>query len=48
MLMILNPSNGEKEEPIKVDDHCADALRYLVMGMWTKIRRWLPVQEDDR
>ena len=37
-----------KEEPIKIDDHCADALRYLVMGMWTKIRRWLPVQEDDR
>lgn len=36
-----------KEEPIKIDDHCADALRYLVMGAWKKIKHWLPVQEDD-
>lgn len=36
-----------KEEPVKVDDHCADALRYLVMGTWTKIKRWLPVGEQD-
>lgn len=35
-----------KEEPIKLDDHCCDALRYLVMGVWTKIKHWLPVQED--
>lgn len=36
-----------KEEPIKVDDHCMDAIRYMVMGMWTRIKRWLPVQERD-
>ncbi|MCI8374906.1 MAG: PBSX family phage terminase large subunit [Lachnospiraceae bacterium] len=36
-----------KEEPVKVDDHCCDALRYLVMGMWTKIKHWLPVGEQD-
>ena len=36
-----------KEEPIKLDDHCMDAIRYMVMGMWTKIKRWLPVKEDD-
>lgn len=36
-----------KEEPIKIDDHCCDGLRYMAMGMWTKIKRWLPVQEDD-
>lgn len=36
-----------KEEPIKIDDHCMDALRYLVMGMWLKIKHWLPVQERD-
>lgn len=36
-----------KEEPIKVDDHCMDAIRYMVMGMWTWIKRWLPVQERD-
>lgn len=36
-----------KEEPVKIDDHCMDGLRYLVMGMWTKIKHWLPVQERD-
>lgn len=36
-----------KEEPVKIDDHCCDGLRYLVQGVWTKIKRWLPVQEDD-
>lgn len=35
-----------KEEPVKIDNHCMDAIRYLVMGMWTKIKHWLPVQED--
>lgn len=37
-----------KEEPIKLDDHCMDAIRYLVMGMWTKIKHWLPVKEDEK
>lgn len=36
-----------KEEPVKIDDHCADAARYLIMGMWTKIKHWLPVHERD-
>lgn len=36
-----------KEEPVKMDDHCMDALRYLVMGMWTKIKHWLPESEKD-
>ncbi len=35
-----------KEEPIKIDDHCMDAIRYLVMGMWTKIKYWLPIREE--
>ncbi len=34
-----------KEEPVKIDDHGCDALRYMVMGMWTKVKRWLPVGE---
>ncbi len=35
-----------KEEPVKINDHCMDAIRYLVMGMWTKIKHWLPIRED--
>lgn len=36
-----------KEEPVKLDDHCMDAIRYLIMGMWSRIKHWLPVQEDE-
>lgn len=36
-----------KEEPVKIDDHCMDAIRYMVMGMWTKIKTWLPVSEQE-
>ena len=36
-----------KEEPIKINDHCMDAIRYKVMGMWTKIKHWLPAGEQD-
>lgn len=36
-----------KEIPVKVADHCMDGSRYLVAGFWTKLKRWLPVQEDD-
>lgn len=36
-----------KEEPIKIGDHCMDGIRYLVMGMWTKIKRWLPMLERE-
>lgn len=37
------------EKPVKIDDHCCDAWRYLVMGLWTKIKYFLPVGErgDD-
>lgn len=31
-----------KEVPVKVDDHCCDALRYAVMGAWRHLKRWLP------
>ena len=33
------------EKPVKKDDHCCDALRYLVMGMWSKIKHFHPVSE---
>lgn len=36
-----------KEEPVKIADHAMDAIRYLVNGFWTKIKRWLPAQERD-
>lgn len=35
------------EKPVKVDDHCCDADRYLVMGMWTKIKHFLPEGERE-
>ena len=31
-----------KEKPLKIDDHCCDAWRYLTMGMWSKIKYFLP------
>lgn len=34
-----------KEKPIKIDDHCCDAWRYLVMGFWNKIKYFLPEGE---
>jgi len=37
-----------KEEPVKVRDHCMDAIRYLVMGMWVKIKHWLPKGEQEK
>lgn len=36
-----------KEEPVKIDDHCMDAIRYLVMGMWKIIKKWLPLSEQE-
>lgn len=37
-----------KEVPVKEDDHCMDAIRYVVMGAWDKIKHWLPrgIQND--
>ena len=36
-----------QEKPVKMDDHCMDALRYLVMGLWPKVKRFLPVKDKD-
>ncbi len=38
-----------EEVPLKINDHCCDALRYLIMGMWSRIRFMLPPIErgDD-
>ncbi len=36
-----------KEIPIKQDDHCQDALRYFIMGVWKYIKRLLPILEED-
>lgn len=36
-----------KEVPIKDNDHCMDAIRYVVMGAWKYIKYWLPVDEMD-
>lgn len=38
--------NG-KEEPLKVNDHCQDAARYLVNGMWHMINQFLPMSERE-
>lgn len=39
-----------KEVPVKEDDHCMDAIRYVVMGAWDKIKHWLPreIQNDEK
>lgn len=34
-----------KEIPIKINDHCQDAIRYLIMGIWKYIKNLLPVME---
>jgi len=36
-----------KEEPIKENDHCQDALRYCIMGLWKQIKRFLPFDDDN-
>ena len=39
-----------KEVPVKEDDHCMDAIRYVVMGAWDRLKHFLPIEEreDDR
>lgn len=37
-----------KEIPVKENDHCQDALRYLVMGMWKYIKKLLPMIEEGK
>jgi hypothetical protein len=36
-----------KEEPVKEHDHCQDATRYLIMGMWKQIKRFLPYDDKE-
>lgn len=36
-----------KEKPLKKDDHCCDAWRYLIMGLWSKIKYFLPAGESE-
>ena len=36
-----------KEVPIKINDHCMDAIRYVTMGMWSKIKRFLLIAERN-
>ena len=36
-----------KEVPIKINDHCMDAMRYAVMGMWKYLKYFLPIAEQE-
>lgn len=36
-----------KEVPVKMDDHCMDAIRYVVMGFWKKLKPYLPVKVTE-
>ena len=36
-----------REVPVKQDDHAMDAIRYLVMGMWSKVKHYLPVRDKE-
>lgn len=36
-----------KEEPVKENDHGCDATRYCVMGMWSKIKYFLPPADRE-
>ena len=36
-----------REEPVKVNDHCMDAIRYAVMGAWRWLKSWLPEDEKE-
>lgn len=36
-----------KEIPVKEADHCMDAIRYMAMGAWSKVKRWLPEGTEE-
>ena len=36
------------EKPIKVNDHCMDAMRYAVMGAWKHMKVMLPFLNDGK
>lgn len=35
-----------EEIPVKENDHCMDALRYLIMGIWKYIKQIIPILKD--
>jgi len=35
-----------KEEPVNENDHGCDAMRYCIMGLWTKIKYFMPRAEQ--
>lgn len=35
-----------KEIPLKINDHCQDALRYLIMGIWKYLKVLLPILKE--
>lgn len=37
-----------EEKPVKIGDHCMDAIRYMVNGVWTKAKYWLPRSEREQ
>ena len=43
----LNDNLNGVEKPVKEDDHCMDALRYYIMGIWKYIKRYLPDVEKN-
>lgn len=36
-----------KEVPLKVNDHCSDAERYAIMGLWKYIKQLLPMIDKE-
>lgn len=36
-----------KEEPVKIDDHAMDAIRYGTMGAWKYLKQWLPKWDEE-
>lgn len=37
-----------KEVPVKVSDHCMDAIRYAIMGGWRWLKHWLPAEKEEK
>jgi len=35
------------EQPVKESDHACDGSRYLIMGLWKQIRRFLPFDDKE-
>ena len=48
-LYSYDPDSIERgeEKPIKQNDHCCDAVRYAVMGLWNYIVSMLPILRKE-